>query len=87
MRYTARAMPLRIPAVLAFTVLGAVGAAGAVAALGCGGDASPPDAMVGACLVYCIPSGSGSNSCTPATCATGPGHDVCPMGCAPDPMS
>lgn len=83
MRYGA-AMSLRIPAVLAFTVVGA--AAGAAAALSCHGtSAPPPDAML--CSVQCIPSGTGSNGCTPPTCATGPNHDVCPMGCIPEPIA
>ena len=87
MRYVA-AMSLRIPAVLASTVVGVVGAAaGAAAALSCHGTgAPPPDAMV-LCSVQCIPSGVGSNGCTPPTCATGPNHDVCPMGCTPDPIA
>ncbi|HEX3475642.1 MAG TPA: hypothetical protein VHT91_11500 [Kofleriaceae bacterium] len=76
-------MPLRIPAVLAFTVIGA--AAGA-AALSCHGTGVPPtDAML--CSVQCIPSGPGSNACTPPICATGPNHDVCPTGCTPDPIA
>jgi len=86
MRYGA-AVSLRIPAVLASTVVGVVGAAaGATAALSCHGTGSPPpDAML--CSVPCIPSGVGSNGCTPPTCATGPNHDVCPMGCTPDPIA
>lgn len=79
-------MPLRIPAVLASTVLGVVGATAAgMAAVSCGGSAPPPDAMV--CPVRCIPSDTGSNACTPPTCATGPNHDVCPMGCRPEPIA
>lgn len=84
MRYGA-AMSLRIPAVLAFTVVGATAAG--VAAVSCGGSsAPPPDAMM-LCAVQCIPSGAGSNGCTPPTCASGPNHDVCPMGCTPDPIA
>jgi len=86
MRYGA-AMALRIPAVLASTVLGVVGgtAVGA-AALSCGGGRAPaPDAM--SCPVICVPQGAGSNGCTPPTCATGPNHDGCPMGCAPEPIA
>jgi hypothetical protein len=86
MRYGA-AMSLRIPAVLASTVLGVVGAAaGAAGALSCGGGSAPaPDAM--SCPVVCVPQGAGSNECTPPTCATGPNHDGCPMGCIPEPIA
>jgi hypothetical protein len=83
MRYGV-AMALRIPAVLAFTLVGATAAG--VAAVSCHGTgAPPPDAML--CSVPCIPSGVGSNGCTPPTCATGPNHDVCPVGCKPDPIA
>jgi hypothetical protein len=85
MRYGA-AMPLRIPAVLASTVLGVIGAAAAgVAAVSCGGSAPAPDAMV--CPVVCVAQGSGSNDCTPPTCATGNNHDMCPAGCVPQPIA
>lgn len=83
MRYGA-AMALRIPAVLAFTIVGATAAG--VTAVSCGGSgAPPPDAMV--CPVRCVPSGAGSNACTPPTCATGPNHDMCPAGCTPEPIA
>jgi hypothetical protein len=85
MRYGV-AMALRIPAVLAFTVVGAT-AAGAAVALSCGGRGAPPPDAATNCLVYCIPTDAGSNGCTPPTCATGPNHDVCPMGCRPDPIT
>lgn len=85
MRYGA-AMSLRIPAVLAFTVVGAT-AAGAAAALSCGDGGAPPLDAATLCSVQCIPSGVGSNGCTPPTCATGPNHDVCPIGCTPDPIA
>ena len=76
-------MPLlRIPAVLAFTVVG--GAIGAAAAVGCGGG--KPGADAPSCSVICVPQGSGSNGCTPATCAQGSNHDMCPMGCVPEPI-
>lgn len=85
MRY-GHAMSLRIPAVLASTVLGVVGATAAgVSAVSCGGNTPAPDAMV--CPVACVPQGSGSNACTPPTCATGPNHDMCPMGCTPQPIA
>ena len=80
-------MSLRIPAVLAFTVLGVVGAAAAGAiATSCGDGSGPPDAAV-ACPVLCVPTGVGSNACTPPTCATGPNLDMCPTGCRPDPIT
>jgi hypothetical protein len=81
MRYGA-AMALRIPAVLAFTV---VGAAAGVTAVSCGGSAPAPDAM--SCPVVCVAQGSGSNGCTPPTCATGSNHDMCPAGCVPEPIA
>lgn len=85
MRYGV-AMPLRIPAVLASTVLGIVGATAAgVAAVSCGGNPPAPDAMV--CPVRCIPIDTGSNGCRPPTCAGGPNHDVCPTGCRPEPIA
>lgn len=77
-------MPLRIPAVLAFTIVG--GAAGALAT-SCGGSGTPPPDAMTLCSVRCIPSGAGSNDCTPPTCATGPNHDVCPAGCIPEPIA
>lgn len=86
MRYGA-AMPLRIPAVLAFTVLGVVGAAAGVAgALSCGGGSAPPSDAI-TCVRRCIPTGVGSNACTPPTCATGSSFDICPMGCTPEPIA
>jgi hypothetical protein len=78
------AMPLRVPAVLAFTVVGGAAVLGAVAAAGCGNGTPPADAI--ACSVICVPQGSGSNACTPAVCATGANHDVCPAGCVPEPI-
>lgn len=83
MRY-GTAMSLRIPAVLAFTVAGAA-AAGAAAALSCGGSAPPSDAM--ACVRHCITTGVGSNACTPPTCPTGPNSDICPTGCTLEPVA
>jgi hypothetical protein len=76
-------MPLRIPAALAFTVLGA--AAGAVAAVGCGDEKPAADAST--CDVLCIAQSGGSGSnCPPPTCATGDDHDICPAGCVPQPL-
>ncbi|HEY6175345.1 MAG TPA: hypothetical protein VIX73_12900 [Kofleriaceae bacterium] len=71
---------LRIPAVLAFTIVG-----GAVTAVVACGDGKP-GTDAGACSVVCVPRGSGSNGCTPATCAQGSNHDVCPVGCVPEPI-
>lgn len=81
MRYVA-AMPLRLPAVLAFTVVGA--AAGAIAA-SCGGGAPAPDAA--SCPVVCVPQDAGPSACPPTTCATGANHDMCPAGCVPEPIA
>ena len=76
-------MPLRIPAALAFTV---VGAAASVAALGCGDEKPKLDAST--CEVLCIPGSSGTGSnCPPPTCATGSNHDMCPAGCIPQPIA
>lgn len=73
---------LRIPAVLAFTIVG-----GVVAAAGSAGcDGGKPGGDAGACSVVCVPQGSGSNGCTPAVCATGANHDMCPPGCVPEPI-
>jgi hypothetical protein len=76
-------MPLRIPAVLAFTVVGAAAAASAVS---CGDGKPQIDAST--CEVLCIAQtgGSGSN-CPPPTCATGDDHDMCPPGCVPQPIA
>ena len=73
---------LRIPAVLAFTV---VGAAATAAAVSCGDSKPRQDAST--CEVLCIPQGGGSSSACPLpTCATGVNHDVCPTGCVPEPV-
>jgi len=77
-------MPLRIPAVLAFTVVGAAAIAGGLAA-SCGGSPPGPDAS--SCPVICVPQGTGTSSCPPTTCATGSNHDVCPAGCVPEPIA
>jgi len=70
--------PLRIPAALAFTLLGAA----------CGKAASPPiDAAVAdAACVPCIYQAGDNGNCPPPTCATGANHDVCPEGCIPAPV-
>ncbi|HET7500435.1 MAG TPA: hypothetical protein VFK02_05505 [Kofleriaceae bacterium] len=73
------AHPLRIPAVLACTVLGA-----GIAAAGCGKATPKPDA---AC-VFCVPiEGSTTANCTTPICATGEHQDICPEGCEPQPPS
>jgi hypothetical protein len=72
---------LRIPAALAFTVVGTV----AASAVSCDGGTPRQDAR--ACQVLCIPQGGGSSSACPLpTCATGSNHDVCPPGCVPEPI-
>jgi len=76
-------MALRIPTVLAFTVLGA---AVAVAVQSCTDDPGPAS-----CPVVCLPDGSagsaGSAHCPPTTCATGSNHDMCPADCHPEPIA
>ena len=82
MRYTRghrMPTPLRIPAALAFTVLG-VAAAGATAT-SCGDPAPPVDA---AC-VYCVYETLDNGNCPFPTCATGDEQDTCPEGCIPQP--
>lgn len=71
--------PLRIPAVLAFTVLGAAASLGS-----CGDEESRLDAAM--CERYCIYQGSDNGACPPPTCATGSNHDQCPPGCIPTPV-
>ena len=72
---------LRIPAVLAFTVLGA----GAVASTGsCGGDGTPT-ADANTC-VLCVYQSVDNGNCPFPTCATGTNHDVCPAGCIVQPI-
>jgi len=70
---------LRIPAVLAFTVVGAA----AVASGASCGDTKP---VADARCVYCIYQGSDNGNCPPPTCATGSNQDVCPAGCVPEPI-
>jgi hypothetical protein len=77
--------PLRIPAVLAFTVLGAAVAASA----GSCGDGTPTlDAATGdaAHCVYCVYQSTDNGNCPFPTCATGEHQDVCPAGCIPQPV-
>jgi hypothetical protein len=77
-------VPLRLPAALAFTI---VGAAAGAAAGGCGDEKPGLDAST-KCEVLCIPAGSGSGgNCPPPTCATGSNRDVCPAGCEPEPIA
>jgi hypothetical protein len=76
------AMQLRIPTVLAFTVLGT---AAAVTTASCGGDAKPTiDA--GSCTVVCVYQSTDNGHCPFPTCATGSDHDQCPSGCIPEPV-
>ncbi|TMQ15861.1 MAG: hypothetical protein E6J90_24765 [Deltaproteobacteria bacterium] len=78
-------MSLRIPAALAFTVVGAAAVGAAVAAGSC--DAGQPRHDATTCQVLCIPQGGGSSSACPLpTCATGSNHDMCPPGCVPEPI-
>jgi hypothetical protein len=72
---------LRIPAVLAFTVLGAGVAASAGS---CGADKTPT-ADANSC-VLCIYQSADTGNCPFPTCATGENHDVCPDGCIVQPV-
>jgi hypothetical protein len=71
---------LRIPAALAFTLLGTAVAAS------CGKDAVPPPVVVDAACVPCVYQATDNGNCPPPTCATGPENDVCPEGCIPAPV-
>ncbi|HMG53391.1 MAG TPA: hypothetical protein VK601_07910 [Kofleriaceae bacterium] len=74
-------MPLlRIPTVLAFTVLGAT-AAGSVGS--CGTDKPTADA---ASCVVCVYETVDNGNCPFPTCATGSHQDVCPAGCIIQPL-
>ena len=79
---------LRIPTVLAVTLL----ASGTIAAVAvaCGGGQTPPDegggpvtdVIEGTCDAFCIPDGTDAGVCPePAFCADGAGN--CPAGCTP----
>ena len=74
---------LRIPAVLAFTV---VGAAAVASGASCGKDAPPSPPVVDAACVPCIYEAQDNGNCPPPTCATGSNQDVCPAGCVPEPI-
>ena len=73
--------PLRIPAVLTFTV---VGAAVAAATGSCGDDLKPK--LDAATCVYCVYTTADNGNCPFPTCATGEHQDVCPEGCMPQPV-
>lgn len=73
--------PLRIPAVLAFTVLGAA----AAASTGSCGDSKPAPADAATCR-YCVYQTVDNGNCPFPTCATGDDHDMCPAGCIPAPV-
>lgn len=72
--------PLRIPAVLAFTVLGAAAAASA----GSCGDGKPT--VDAATCVYCVYQSTDNGNCPFPTCATGEHQNICPAGCIPQPL-
>jgi hypothetical protein len=77
---------LRIPSALAFTVVAAVGAAGAAVvatAASCGGDSKP--AVDASSCVICVYEAADTGACPYPTCATGSNHDMCPAGCIPQP--
>jgi hypothetical protein len=69
---------LRIPAALAFTVLGA-----GVAASSCGTEKPTVDAG----CVFCVYETVDNSNCPPPTCATGSQQDECPPGCIPAPVA
>jgi len=71
---------LRIPAALAFTVLG-VGAGST--ATSCGNEQPTVDAG----CVYCIYESVDNGNCPFPTCATGSHSDQCPAGCIPAPVA
>jgi hypothetical protein len=73
--------PLRIPAVLAFTVLGV---AAAVSAGSCGEGKPTVDADV--CFL-CVYESVDNGNCPFPTCATGSNLDVCPEGCIIQPIA
>jgi len=71
---------LRVPVVLAFTVLGA-GAATSVGSCGQG----KPTIDAGTC-VHCVYESVDNGNCPFPTCATGSNADVCPAGCIVAPV-
>jgi hypothetical protein len=72
--------PLRIPAVLAFTV---VGAAAVASTASCGDDNKPK--LDAATCVYCVYQTVDNGNCPFPTCAIGEHQDMCPPGCMPAP--
>jgi hypothetical protein len=72
--------PLRIPTVLAFTVLGVA----AAAASGSCGEGKPT--VDAATCVHCVYQSTDNGNCPFPTCATGEHQDVCPAGCIPQPL-
>jgi hypothetical protein len=74
--------PLRIPAVLACTVVTAVVTVAAISS--CGDEKPKLDA---GCERYCIYEASDNGNCPFPTCATGSNHDQCPPGCIPTPIA
>jgi hypothetical protein len=71
---------LRIPAVLAFTV---VGVAAGMSASSCGQGKPPVDAGCRYCVYETVDNGN----CPFPTCATGSQQDECPPGCIPAPIA
>jgi hypothetical protein len=67
--HAGRVKRLRVPAVLAFALVG------------CGGDKPPADANT-ACSVLCIPDGTDAGVCpsSPYACVSAQEH-TCPAGC------
>ena len=71
---------LRIPAVLAFTV---VGVAASMSASSC----SESKPTVDASCRYCVYETVDNGNCPFPTCATGSQQDQCPPGCIPAPIA
>ena len=73
--------PLRLPTVLAFTVVGVTAAA---AAGSCRDNRQPPS---DASCIYCVYESGDNGNCPFPTCATGSNQDQCPAGCVPAPIA
>ena len=71
---------LRIPAVLASTVIGVT------AVLACDDHGKHPDASA-SCQVFCVYQSVDNGNCPFPTCATGSNMDGCPQGCIPEPIA
>lgn len=85
--------PLRIPAVIAFTVVAGTAALGGVASLaaGCGHGESPTDGQLsdgtpfpdGGCALFCIPDPTSDAGVCPDPPPCADDNGMCPAGCTP----